>query len=314
MTWSMKSSRGHPLLYASLKALVWRKKWHNLHFKNPMTQPYDINTLKTEGVVTVPYPTDLREAVEKSIGLWKKFTDLPTAVKKGLPYSNNADGVGYELKDGSGPKGDRKENFDIATGGEDWLKENLGKIESPVAREFVTHVTSLVKVMKPTILQFARDVETKLGVEGFENEVEESEPGFFVRFIHYFGDREVGEETATAHVDQSGFTLHLFESAPGFQCLSYDGKWIDVPISGGYQTVIINAMQMQLRSKDELKALCHRVVATPETAKKGRYSAVCFVQLRNTPKYDKDKGGRLQEKVPGFNYDMQIEEFREMFK
>lgn len=193
-------------------------------------------------------------------------------------------------------------------------KENLGKIESPVAREFVTHVTSLVKVMKPTILQFARDVETKLGVEGFESEVELSEPGFFVRFIHYFGDREVGEETATAHVDQSGFTLHLFESAPGFQCLSYDGKWIDVPISGGYQTVIINAMQMQLRSKGELKALCHRVVATPETAKKGRYSAVCFVQLRNTPKYDKDKGGRLQEKVPGFNYDMQIEEFREMFK
>ncbi|MEI8062019.1 MAG: 2OG-Fe(II) oxygenase family protein [bacterium] len=277
-------------------------------------KPYDIKKLKTEGAVTIPYPADLREAVEKSIGLWKKFTALPTGVKKNLPYSNNADGVGYELKDGSGPKGDRKENFDIATGGEEWLKENLGKIESPVAREFVTHVTSLVKVMKPTILQFARDVEAEFGLEGFEKEVEESEPGFFVRFIHYFGDREVGEETATSHVDQSGFTLHLFESAPGFQCLSYDGKWIDVPISCGDQTVLINSMQMQLRSKGELKALCHRVVATPETAREGRYSAVCFVQLKGTRKYDKTKSGRLQEKNPGFNYEMPIEEFAGMFK
>jgi isopenicillin N synthase-like dioxygenase len=279
-----------------------------------MKKPYDIKQLKTEGVVTLPYPSDLREAVEKSIGLWKKFTELPVEVKKGLPYSNSADGVGYEMKDGSGPKGDRKENFDIAIGGEEWLRQNLEKIESPVAREFVTHVTSLVKVMKPTILKFARDVENDFGLTDFEKEVDGSEPGFFVRFIHYFGNREAGEETATAHVDQSGFTLHLFESDPGFQCLSYDGKWIDIPISIGDQTVIINSMQMQLRSNGELKALCHRVVATPETAREGRFSAVCFVQLKNTPKYNKEKGGRLQEKEPGFNYEMPIAEFNGLFK
>lgn len=275
---------------------------------------YDIKELKTKGMVKIAYPPILREAVEKSLGLWKRFTALSVEVKKSLPYSNNADGVGYELKDGSGPKGDRKENFDIAIGGEEWLRENLEKIKEPAARDFVSHVTALIKVMKPTIIGFAKDVEKEFGMDSFADEVDESEIGFYVRFIHYFGDREVGEETATSHVDQSGFTLHLFESAPGFQTLTYDGKWVDVPIKAGDQTVIINSMQMQLRSKGELKALCHRVVATPETAKDGRYSAVCFVQLQKTPKYDKGKGGRLQEKTPGFNYTMPIREFAGMFK
>jgi isopenicillin N synthase-like dioxygenase len=86
-----------------------------------------------------------------------------------------------------------------------------------------------------------------------------------------------------------------------------------MPVSEG-ETVIIPDMQMQLRSNGELRALCHRVVATPETAKNGRYSAVCFVQFVRTKKYDKDKGGRLQEKEPGFNYKMPPGEFEMMFK
>ncbi len=86
-----------------------------------------------------------------------------------------------------------------------------------------------------------------------------------------------------------------------------------MPVSGN-ETVIIPAMQMQLRSGGDLNALCHRVIATPETAVHGRYSAVCFVQFKNTPKYDKDRCGRLQEKVPGFNYEMSHQEFERLFK
>lgn len=269
--------------------------------------------LKTKGFVALAYPSDLRTAVEKTVTSWKKFCALPDEVKKGLPYSNNADGVGYELKEGVGMKVDRKENFDVTIAGEDWLRKNIEAIQNPVALEFVQNATALVGIMKPTILEFARQTEAEFGLEGFAKEIEESEGGYFTRFIHYFGDREVGEETATAHADQSGFTLHLFESAEGLQCLTYDGEWINMPVSKG-ETVIIPSMQMQLRSKGELRALCHRVIATPQTAEDGRYSAVCFVQFKNTPKYDKDKGGRLQEKAPGFNYGMSHEDFSKLFK
>jgi hypothetical protein len=88
--------------------------------------------------------------------------------------------------------------------------------------------------------------------------------------------------------------------------------WWDMPVSSG-ETTIIPAMQMQLRSKGKLTALCHRVVATPGTAIQGRFAAVCFVQLKNTPKYDKNRWGRLQEKKPGFNYDMSHDDFAKLF-
>lgn len=273
----------------------------------------NITDLKTRGFFELTYPRDLRQAVITAIESWKQFCDLPTSVKKGLPYSNNADGVGYELKDGVGNKADRKENFDVAIAGAQWLNSHLSEIDSEAAVKFIQDATALVSILKPTILEFARQAEEAFTIDNFVNEVDQGEDVFFVRFIHYFGDRDVGEETATAHNDQSGFTLHLFESHPGLQCLTSDRNWIDMPVSEG-QTVIIPSMQMQLRTEGKLKALPHRVIATPETALSGRYSAVCFVQLKNTPKYDKDTHGRLQEKEPGFNYDMSHPEFSKLFK
>lgn len=272
-----------------------------------------ISDLKSKGFVVLAYPPALRQAVSSAVESWREFCALPTEVKQSLPYSNDSDGVGYELKDGVGNKADRKENADIATGDADWLKAHPETIGNPVARNFIEQATGLVALMKPTILEFAHQAEKEFGLEGFADEVDQSEQVFFVRFIHYFGDRKVGEEIATAHPDQSGFTLHLFESDPGLQCLTLaDRQWIDMPVSEG-ETVIIPSLQMQLRSKGELTALYHRVVATPETAAGGRYSAVCFVQLACTPKYNKAKHGRLQEKPEGFNYGLSDEGFAELF-
>jgi isopenicillin N synthase-like dioxygenase len=272
-----------------------------------------IGDLKTKGFVTISYPREVRQAVQKAFESWKIFTQLPEAIKKSLSYSNAADGVGYEFKDGSGTKGDKKENFDITEAGKVWLTDNIQSIHAPETVTFIDQAVTLVELIRPIVKEFARQVETEYGVDGLTQEVEKSDVAFFVRFIHYFGDRELGDETASAHTDQSGFTLHLFESHPGLQCLTYDGKWVDMPVSEG-ETVIIPAMQLQYRSRGGLKALCHRVVATPTSAKEGRYSAVCFVQLSQTPKYDKEKNGRLQEKTPGFNYSMSQDSFSKLFK
>ncbi|MHB1316341.1 MAG: 2OG-Fe(II) oxygenase family protein [Minisyncoccota bacterium] len=276
-----------------------------------------ISDIKTKGFVSVAYPNDLRQAVEETVLAWKKFCELPLEVKQSLPYSNNADGVGYEFKDGEGNKADRKENFDVALSGKSWLIQNISKINNTIALDFVKKAVLLVDLVKPQILDFSSDVEKEFGVDGLTNEVDNGNDVFFIRFIHYFGERDLGEETASAHTDQSGFTLHLFESAAGLQCLPYKSKspddFVDMPVSVG-ETVIIPSMQLQLRSEGKLTALCHRVVATPETVDNGRYSAVCFVQLKDTPKYDKERHGRLQEKTPGFNYQMVDEVFSDLFK
>ncbi|MEK7645290.1 MAG: 2OG-Fe(II) oxygenase family protein [Patescibacteria group bacterium] len=273
----------------------------------------DIENLATTGFVSMKYPPQLRAAVEKAVASWQEFCALPTEVKRGLPYSNNADGVGYELKDGVGNKADHKENFDVTTGSKRWLTENAGKVKNAVALCFIEDASALVALTKPLIVEFARQAEEAFALPDFTKEVEQGEDAYFIRFIHYFGDRTVGEEIASAHADQSGFTPHLYESAAGLQCLTREKQWIDMPVSAD-ETVIIPSMQMQLRSSGQLKATCHRVVATAQTAKEGRYSAVCFVQLKKTPKYDKERCGRLQEKAPGFNYEMPKEDFEGLFR
>lgn len=272
-----------------------------------------ITDLQIKGFVAVTYPTDLRQAVERAVASWKDFCALPEKTKQEFPYSNNADGVGYELKEGIGTKADRKENFDVTVGGKEWLTRNATRTGNTAAYEFTDNATTLVRIMKPIILEFARKAEKDFGIENLTDEVDAGEDAFFIRFIHYFGDRAVGEETATAHADQSGFTLHLFESAAGLQCLTFGKEWIDMPVSAG-ETVIIPAMQLQLRSQGRLTALCHRVIATKETAEAGIYSAACFVQLKRTPKYDKERCGRLQEHEAGFNYSMPHREFVKLFK
>ncbi|HYC83059.1 MAG TPA: 2OG-Fe(II) oxygenase family protein [Candidatus Paceibacterota bacterium] len=268
--------------------------------------------LKAGGFLSLGYPADLREAVNKTVASWRVFCSLPTAAKQNLPYADDTRGIGYELKDGIGIGIDRKESFDVTLAGQDWLKKNAELID-PIALVFVQDALSLVSKVKPLVLDFAWQAEKAFSMDGFTEEVEQSELCYFIRFIHYFGDREMGEEIAVPHADQSGFTLHLFESAPGLQCLTFDGRWIDMPVSEG-ETVIIPAMQLQLRSGGKLKALCHRVIATPEPASGGRYSAVCFIQLKETPKYDKARWGRLQRKVSGFNYEMTLGDFAALFK
>lgn len=272
-----------------------------------------ISGFGVNGFYVMPYRENIRKAVGRAIEQWKKFCGLPAEVKLCLPCSSDSAGVGYEHKDGGGDKGDRKENLDVTLAGKAWLEQYARAINNPAVLGLLEGVTALVGMLKPIIVDFAQQVQEFFNVAGLASEVERSEDTFFVRFIHYPGDRRIGEEIAIPHVDQSGFTLHLFETAPGLQRLMYEGDWIDMPVSDG-QTVIIPAMQIQLRSEGQIKALCHRVIATQESADAGRYSAVCFVQLKQTPKYDREAQGRLQQKVPGFNYGLPHDRFANLFK
>src|SRR5579872_1350653 len=114
-----------------------------------------IRELETKGFMTVPYPEDVRRAVVTTAEAWKRFCALPLKVKQNLPYSDFSAGVGYEYKDGVGNKADRKENFDVALAGRDWLDKHIAVIDNVVVIEFLARALSLVSVIKPLIVQFA---------------------------------------------------------------------------------------------------------------------------------------------------------------
>lgn len=274
----------------------------------------NITNLKTKGFISVPYPTDVRHAVDQAQKHWEAFCALPEEIKLTFPYSNNGAGVGYEDKRSSGNSADLKENFDLTLSDRSWLEEKAAMMNNAPVTAFINSALKVASLISPSIVDFAGNLESEIGIEGFKSEVAQSTNYFFIRFIHYFPNASLNQETAEAHTDQSGMTPHLFSSASGLECLTQEMKWEPMPVSHG-EMVIIPSMQLQLRSKGALKATVHRVVATPETASNGRYSAVCFVQFKNTPKFDK-KNGRLQDlhkQELGFNYTIEHEKFAELF-
>lgn len=264
-----------------------------------------ITSLQTDGVAMMPYAPELRQLVEEAAVAWQEFCQLPTSEKMRLAQTSNA--VGYELKDGTGPQADRKENFDITTSATDILDD----IETQ--HDFITKATKVSAAMAGLAIDFAHQTETAYGIIHLTDRTRASTDQIFTRFLHYFGDRAAGDEIAAPHCDQSGFTFHLFETAGGCQRLDYASRsWIDMPVSPG-KLAAFPAMQLQLLAGGELKALSHRVIATDETKQMGRFAMVCFVKLNQTPVYDKDTHGRLQEFAPGFNYDMPPAEFSQLF-
>ena len=262
-----------------------------------------LQKLQTEGVAMIPYNQNIREIVERAAASWQSFCGLPLEEKQ--RYGALGSMVGYEYKDGSGPQGDRKENFDITTGIQ---LENVD-----VAPAFIHDTVAISKALSQQAIRFAQQVEDAYTVPELTARTEQSTDQIFTRFIHYFGDQPAGTEIATPHCDQSGYTFHLFETAGGCQRLDYTTReWVDMPVAAG-KMAAFPAMQLQLLSGGELRALSHRVIATEETSRVGRYAIVCFVRLKNTPEYDKATHGRLQEFEPGFNYDLSPNAFAELF-
>ncbi len=266
-----------------------------------------IETLETDGFVCVEYPTSLRFLVIEANDSWEDFCGLPMETKRMLSGGDRIQDFGYMLRDDGGPKSDRKEQFHVLRSVVDELRAKADNIEDRRASAFIDAIDSLLYESAPLIQSFAQRVQDRYGLIGFVDEVMESQDNWTFRYLHYFG----GEMLAHPHVDRGGFTLHLHESDEGGEYLSFDKEWLPWPVSET-QTIIFPGMGLQYRSGGELKALCHQVRPTSQTALQGRYAMVAFIDFAQTHRYD-HKGPRLQEFEPGFNYHMPHEEFQRFF-
>lgn len=267
-------------------------------------------SFQDRGYVQIVYPSKLKVAVLDAMKSWKNFCALPEETKTKVLYEENA---GYELKKTPGDTLDLKENFHITLRRQKELKEQASQNTGIKDTDFIDAGVELISLVEPMILNFARQLEKDFSLPGLAKEVVDNRENWTLRFLHYFGGCNPGDEIASPHADKGGFTLHLYESDPGLECLTYDKKWVEMPVSES-DTVVIPGMQLQYRSNNALKALCHRVVATPKTAKSGRFSAVLFVGMKNVASYNKDAVGRLQQFAPGFNYNVSFGELSKLFK
>lgn len=276
-----------------------------------MNDSLSVQALSQHGLINVDYPEPLREAVTNAVRSWKEFCSLPKEEKCAFTFleDSHGDGAGYELKEDRESSRDLKENFHVTL----FQHDRLAKIADKRSFPFLHDAKVLLDQMEPLILQFAADVESEYDVPGLLKEVQESKQYWILRYLHYFGNQPIGTDIAAPHTDKGGFTLHLYESDDGLQhyCINMR-RWEPMPVSRE-QTVIIPGLQLQLRSEGQLKALYHRVVATHETARHGRFSMVCFITFDSTPKYNKKGKGTTHSHELGFNYSLPNEEFATYF-
>jgi len=275
----------------------------------------NVENLETEGKVYLPYPRALREAMGDAMARWEAFCALPLETKLSLGYTpdESQSGNGYECKTERGETLDLKENLHFRLS---WYETGCQKARatgSTAAVELIESLQVLPGLIKPSLLEFAREVERTFNIREFADDVEASVPNLIIRLLHYFGDVSPDEVIAKPHIDKGGFTLHLWESAGGVEQLSLDKKtWLPIPVSHE-EALLFPSSGLQYLLRNKVKALCHRVVATPESARDGRYSSVGFVDFRGNASYNKSKYGRLQDRPAGFNYDMPWDEFRKLF-
>ncbi len=267
------------------------------------------SNFERKGFVTIPYPDDLHKRVLRLAEVWKKWCSLDSEIKKLFSYE---DGVGYEFQDTHGNTRDLKEVFHFTGEKEEWLTQQAKNSQSKVAQELVATSREVLEHLFPEILKYNREIEKEYGLTGLVTEIKESKNTVFIRAIHYFPGKKAGEIHAAHHVDKSGQTEHLYEDYSGVECLGSDGVWRPMP-TWSDEMVAFGSMQMQLRSKNKIKALCHRVVATNESGEHGRFAIVAFTQLAKTPTYNKKHRGRLQDLPAGFNYTLPLNEFKKFF-
>jgi len=272
-----------------------------------------VDMLQSRGYMRIPYPSDVRIALQRAVDSWERFCALDAKIKQSVPYMRRDQlGVGYECKLESGKGKDRKENLHVMIAMMQEFEAIARHLDLAPLHELLRDAHMLIGALSAPMLALARELEHHYKLHGLEREMLRSRPEWMVRFIHYFGDQEAGSEIASAHADKSGLTSHLYESDHGFEYLDHRGRWRRLAFNRA-SMMLLPDMQMQYRSKGELKALWHRVVATEQTAKHGRVSIVCFMSLLATPVVDKSRIGRLQDMSPGFNYEMPFAEFAKLF-
>lgn len=273
------------------------------------TSAMDAGILETHGFVSLNYPPALRACMQEAMRSWQEFCKLPLGAKQLLSGGDRIVDFGYMRRIESGPRSDEKELFHALRAHFHLLLPKADAVGDARATRFIRAVDALIHEMESLVRDFARSVEARFGLVGFEDEVMAGRDHWTFRYLRYPpGARPV---LANAHGDKGPFTFHLGETAEGGEYYGFDKIWRPWPVSEK-ETIIFPGMGLQYRSGGKLKALWHRVVPNEETILSGRYSMVAFIDFPMSHRINESRM-RMQDFEPGFNYEMSFDEFRMLF-
>lgn len=272
----------------------------------------DLRALKGQDFVRVSYPADLARLVQDTEKAWRAFCDLDDGTKRSFGYQPDKEksGVGYQPPE-SGR--DPKEHFHVRLSERAWLLERAGDLDNEAVTWFITSALDLAERLKPfSKTEFIEVAERDFDMPALTEDAMAAGDLWTLRFLRYLGGVEPGHPIAAEHVDKGAFTAHLYESDPGFERFTPQGTWEPVEFGSG-ETMIIAGLGLQYRSKCQLTAMHHRVVANEKTAVSGRISIVCFYDFRGQVYYNKPRWGPTQNFGAGFFYQMPFSEFQQYF-
>ncbi len=244
----------------------------------------------------VPYPTATR-ALMHDIITWRKFCDLPADIKAKFAFPQHQ-GVwddGYKKRRKAEGRED-KEYFHFHGNYKTILDEySLAEYvaKTPAIAEFWEFVDKIYEAVRELIVTIGNDLERH--TPGIRAELDKSRDLVTLRFLHYTPEDPNETILAAPHFDRSGFTLHLYESAPGLQLMDWDGNWLNAPI-GENSTVVFSGFQLEHKTSSAIQKTWHRVINTAPTEK--RISLVAFVPFIDTYTYPEQ--ARSQDLTPSY--------------
>jgi hypothetical protein len=160
---------------ASRAAFYFYDKVSNLIYRHFfMELNMNIADLETLGYVKIKYPANLRECVKRAMASWQQFCNLPDSEKRRFSGGDRVMDFGYMRRQDKIGRADDKELFHAIRTQMPELVERAGMIDDARATAFIFAVNNLIRASIPAITSFARLVEERYGLAGFEEAVAKS--------------------------------------------------------------------------------------------------------------------------------------------
>lgn len=262
-----------------------------------------IEQIKTNGYTVLPFVGGLGEASLQNLAKWQSVFALQPHLRE---KSGTKRGVGFVTAN----------SYRFAWGERALLRElasNLDGYPKRMMMELIEASEELWGSLAPIVLGYAQVLEREAYLSRFVEEIEWGKGSWIIEYR--FDPPADSPDTILrqAEASEHGLVAHVVETDAGLQHLGLNARWQDT-IAENDCLIVVPGLQLQHRTKGEVRGLCERVVSTEKSAFVGRHSITCTIPLRMSPAFDEIRAGKpLVEHEEGWNYSLPHGELARLF-
>jgi hypothetical protein len=249
--------------------------------------------------------------------MWKRVVALPIPVLEDFGYEPDLkrSGVGIEVKL-------RGTSFDHKLVMHTTLDSILQQLKvaqridtSGALESFLLAARDILLLVYEPARGYAELLEKTYELPGFTEQVLAEKRTWMLRYLYYPpGSVRPPGDLAKAHADKGGFTFDLLNGDGRFEYLAQTNplEWKKLK-ARNHMLPVVAGVGLQELTGSRITAVAHRVVATDESYRHGRYAAVCFIDFLKRRHFNKALYGSQQEQPLGWNYEYSPEKFASYF-